>query len=115
MNRAEPTGPREGLSVPGGGWRGGSGAERDLEAEPQTLTWSGGSAVAGWLCRAGLELSPAPSPRWSGQPGLGAVVLLTERPVAQDVVDFGDDVGRHLGEDLRTNGTRKRVTGGRNS
>ena len=69
-----------------------AGAEWGPRREPQSLTLNGGSVVAVWLSS---RVS-----RRADQPVLRAVVLLTVRPVAQDVVDIRHYVRRHLGKDL---------------
>lgn len=60
----------------------------DLDVE-----WRAVPTSAVWLSS---EVSRWAEPR----PGLRSVVLLAVRPVAQDVVDLGHHVGRHLRKDL---------------
>ena len=69
-----------------------AGAEWGPKREPRSLTLNGGSVVAVWLS--------SWVSRQANQPVLRAVVLLTVRPVAQDVVDIRHYVRRHLGKDL---------------
>lgn len=57
------------------------------------VDWRAASTAAVWLSSEVIG--------WA-EPGpcLRSVVLLAVRPVAQNVVDLGDHVGRHLGKDL---------------